>query len=134
MNAAKTLGDRLREARVAARLSQEELATLCGVSKATVSDWERGRMNPRVEQLPTLRQTLMTSLDKLICGDPFEGVRKAFGVRDGEPIGYVPAPDIKSALRANAMRGLFVGLPEAQQEAFIDLLKTMQPASGSQAA
>lgn len=89
-------------------------------------------MNPRVEQLPTLRQYLMTSLDKLICGDPFEFARKALGVRDGQIPDYlpahIPAPDVKTALRANAMRGLFFGLPEAQQEALIDLLKTMQPA------
>ena len=128
------MGTRMRQARLAAGLSLEDVARELGVTRTSVSEWELNKKFPRMEHLPILRRILFVTLDKLICGDPAEGVRKALGVRDGDPIGYVPAPDIKSALRANAMRGLFVGLPEAQQEAFIELLKTMQPASGSQAA
>lgn len=46
-----TLGDRMRKARVAAGLEQADLAKRVGVSRPTVSQWERGRSEPRATQL-----------------------------------------------------------------------------------
>lgn len=125
MNAAKTLGDRLREARAAARLSQDELAVLCGVSKATVSDWERGRMNPRVEQLPALRQHLMVSLDHLICGQMRQdAVRQYARVMEGAPV-YLAAAETAAAQRLRQVESLFPQITEAQQAAVIGVIKSM---------
>lgn len=41
------LGDRIRSAREAINLSQEELADRVGVSARTVGNWERGDTDPR---------------------------------------------------------------------------------------
>lgn len=45
------LGDVIRRARLNAGLDQEPLAEKVGVSRATVSNWERGVSEPGVSQL-----------------------------------------------------------------------------------
>lgn len=64
----KRFADRLREARVAAGLTQEQLGFALGVTKSSVSAWENGRETPNFKLLPKLREALRTSLDELICG------------------------------------------------------------------
>jgi transcriptional regulator with XRE-family HTH domain len=67
----KNFGDRLREARIAAGLTQEQLGFALGVTKSSVSAWENGRETPGFKLLPELGQTLHRSLDELISGiDP----------------------------------------------------------------
>jgi len=44
----KRIGHRLRAAREAAGLSQEELGKMVGYSQGNISDWERGRLNVKV--------------------------------------------------------------------------------------
>lgn len=52
-------GDRLRTARLAAGLTQAELAQLVGVADGTrVAAWERGRSTPRPLTLVKLRKVL----------------------------------------------------------------------------
>lgn len=46
-----SLGDRLRKAREAAGLEQRELATRAGISRATISNAERGVGNPNLATL-----------------------------------------------------------------------------------
>ena len=64
----KHFGDRLREARVAAGMTQEELGFELGITKSSVSAWENGRETPSFRLLPELRRQLRRSLDELICG------------------------------------------------------------------
>ncbi len=68
-----SFADRLREARTAAGLTQEQLGFALGVTKSSVSAWENGRETPGFKLLPELRRTLQRSLDDLICGET--GVR-----------------------------------------------------------
>ena len=58
--------ERLKEARSARRLTQLELANIVGVSKATVSGWERGANFPSVSTLVLVAKTLHTSTDYLL--------------------------------------------------------------------
>ena len=52
MTPAETFGTRLRRAREAGGLSQEQVATLAGVSLSTVRNWETGRSAPnRIERV-----------------------------------------------------------------------------------
>lgn len=67
-----TFGARLRAARRARNLTQEDLGVLLGVSGATVSRWESGRDAPTFSLLPELSTRVLTSLDVLICGKPFQ--------------------------------------------------------------
>lgn len=64
----KRFADRLREARVAAGLTQEQLGFALGVTKSSVSAWENGRETPSFRLLPKLRSVLNRSLDELVCG------------------------------------------------------------------
>jgi transcriptional regulator with XRE-family HTH domain len=45
------IGRRIRAARVAAGLTQGELASRLGARRATISDWERGRVRQPAEAL-----------------------------------------------------------------------------------
>lgn len=59
---------RLREARIAAGLTQEQLGFELDVTKSSVSAWENGREAPSFRLLPRLSQVLGRSLDNLLCG------------------------------------------------------------------
>lgn len=79
----KRFGDRLREARIAAGMTQEQLGFELSVTKSSVSAWENGRETPGFRLLELLRQALGRSLDELICGVPAagaEGSKDAPGV------------------------------------------------------
>lgn len=62
----KGFPDRLREARIAAGLTQEQLGFALGVTKSSVSAWENGRETPSFRFLPRLAQMLGCSLDELL--------------------------------------------------------------------
>src|SRR5579859_4374664 len=51
-------GSRLTERRHAARLTQEDLAALVGVSKQTVGFWEQGRRYPTLTHVAKLQAVL----------------------------------------------------------------------------
>jgi transcriptional regulator with XRE-family HTH domain len=77
------MGERIRAARQAARMSLDQLAGELGISKTTVSKWENNVMRPRVDQLPELRRVLDTSVDHLIGVEPSASARSARATRDG---------------------------------------------------
>lgn len=54
-------------ARRASGLSQKEVAISLGVSSPTVSDWERERKYPSIENLKQLSDLLSVSVDYLLC-------------------------------------------------------------------
>ena len=56
---------RLKEARIARKLSQEELGKAIGMSKPAISDIERGRRTTTIEKLVELADVLEVSLDYL---------------------------------------------------------------------
>ena len=62
----KSFGDRLREARAASGLTQEQLGFAIGVTKASVSAWENGRETPSFRVLADLRDALNRSLDERV--------------------------------------------------------------------
>jgi transcriptional regulator with XRE-family HTH domain len=59
-------GDRLRQARNAAKLNGDTLGSRLGVSKQTISHWENGRYEPSLEQLLGLCAELGVSADWLL--------------------------------------------------------------------
>lgn len=64
----ETFGDRLRAARKALKLTQEDVAEEVEVTKSAVSGWENNREAPGLDRLPRLRAVLQQSLDALVCG------------------------------------------------------------------
>lgn len=65
-----TFGDRLRERRKNAGLSQEQLAETCGVSVQAVSKWETNLCYPEVRQLMGIADLFHTSVDFLLGREP----------------------------------------------------------------
>ena len=56
---------RLKAARAAKDLSQEQLAALCGVSRQTISAIEKGDYNPTVRLCLAICKALDKTLDEL---------------------------------------------------------------------
>ena len=56
----------IQKARIANNLSLEELAEMLGVSRQSVSKWERGEGFPEVQTLLEIARRLQVSLDQLM--------------------------------------------------------------------
>ena len=67
-----TLGEKLKDARKQASLSQEQLAEKLGVSRSAVAKWETDNGIPDVGNLKVIAQLLNVSIDYLL--DDGEGV------------------------------------------------------------
>lgn len=63
------LGQKLKDARVKAGLSQEALAQQIGVSRQTISNWENSRSYPDIGSLIKLSQLYSLSLDEMLQED-----------------------------------------------------------------
>jgi transcriptional regulator with XRE-family HTH domain len=78
-----SIGNTLKNRRVALNIKQEDLAEQLGVTDQTVSKWERDLTEPKASQVCQLSQILKIT-EKEICrgkviikkSDPFEFVRK----------------------------------------------------------
>ncbi len=60
------LGDRIREIRLAKKISQVELAKTLGVTKQSVSNWENENIQPSIEMLSKLADALSVTTDFLL--------------------------------------------------------------------
>lgn len=68
------IGDRIREAREAKHLTQQQLADMLDVAQPTVNDWENGKHKPGRSRIPELSRRLGRSREWLEFGaDPEEG-------------------------------------------------------------
>ena len=63
----KLIGERIKAARKAKGLSQEQLGEKLGVSFQAVSTWEQGKFIPDSDHLPALSRVLGLSLDSLFA-------------------------------------------------------------------
>ena len=54
----ETLGDHIRAARLDRDLFQKDVARLIGVTTDTVTNWEKGRSNPDLKQIPRVLEFL----------------------------------------------------------------------------
>ncbi len=64
----ESMGDRIRIARKGKNMSQEELATAVGSTKAAISRYESGKRQPRIEQLLCIADALDISAEYLLSG------------------------------------------------------------------
>ena len=60
---------KFRELRLAANLTQQDIANRLNVDRSTVSYWEKGTAMPRAEQLPKLADLLHCTSDALYGRD-----------------------------------------------------------------
>lgn len=110
----KSFGDRLRVARTAAGMTQEQLGFALGVTKSSVSAWENNRETPGFRLLPLLGSTLGRSLDELICGVPV--MQGRVGVGETREL-YVANSDERALLVR------YRSLPPKRRQALLELIK-----------
>ncbi|MCD8145122.1 MAG: helix-turn-helix domain-containing protein [Oscillospiraceae bacterium] len=67
-----SLGERIKEQRKSAGLSQEKLAELVGVSRQAVTKWETGQSAPSTENLFKLAEIFGTTADMLLASEKDE--------------------------------------------------------------
>jgi transcriptional regulator with XRE-family HTH domain len=70
-----SLGRRLRELREAAGLSQDQIASIAGVSRNAVSQWESDKTRPSTSRLGLIARTLNVAVEELLS--PSAQVRDA---------------------------------------------------------
>lgn len=89
-----TLGEKIKEQRIAHGLSQETLAETMGVSRQAVTKWEADQSAPSSEKLIALAKLFHISLDELIGN----------GTAPGEvPLGKKPTPILRTNLTRMAI-------------------------------
>lgn len=83
------LGRRIRQYRMDATLSQEELAERIFVTRQTVSNWENDKSYPDIKSLVLLSEVFHVSLDQFIKGD-LEKMKEYLGTmkQDVDPKEY----------------------------------------------
>ena len=128
-NDGKHFGQRLREARVAAGLSQSELEDISGIPKARLSRYENGHVEPSIQTLARLARALNVSEASLL-GDQRAVLEDFFqalfdrGVR-------ITSSD-QGARIANAIADLLSSMtssePETAVEPVVELLDARSPA------
>lgn len=118
----KSFADRLREARAACGLTQEQLGFAVGLTKSSISAWENNRETPSFRTLPKLREVLHRSLDELICGlspanpgSTIKDQRGEYAVHEGK----VVARDAAEL----ALLTRYRSLPGKRRAALLELLK-----------
>ncbi len=100
------IGDRLREERVKAGISQRELARRLGLSPSLISQLESGQSRPSVGTLYSIVTELGVSLDQVIRGEDFAPAGNGAGAGNGPAVrspvahpGERPAIDLDSGVR-----------------------------------
>ncbi len=63
------IGKKIQEARLCAKLTQEQSAEALGVSRQTISNWENGKTYPDIVSVISLSDLYSVTLDELLKGD-----------------------------------------------------------------
>jgi transcriptional regulator with XRE-family HTH domain len=97
------MGDRIRQARLDAELTQADVATRMGLKQQSVQAWESGRSRPGAANLSLLAQVLGTTVDSLL-GHEVRSVSPASGadlewVRENDPATWKFIVDTAKAAR-----------------------------------
>lgn len=77
------ISEALKSLRAEHHLSQQGLADALGVTRQSVSNWERGKNLPDIETIVCIAETYGISLDTLILGKDGRSEMKEKLVRDG---------------------------------------------------
>lgn len=85
-----TFGEKLKEARQKAGLSQEQISEKLHVSRSAVAKWETGKGMPDIENLKAAAQLLNVSIDYLLdegTGFSIQSVKERIDLNDYEKVG-----------------------------------------------
>ena len=73
LNKTMDLKERIKNSRIAAKMTQEELARAVGKTRNAVAQWESGTAHPRPNTLEDIAGALKVSLEWLLLGDKNAG-------------------------------------------------------------
>jgi transcriptional regulator with XRE-family HTH domain len=96
MKEGRHFGTRLREARLAAGLSQSELEDLSGIPKARLSRYENGHVEPSIQTLNRLARALNVSEASLL-GDERAAMEAFFAVLASRGIRFTSVEEARAA-------------------------------------
>jgi transcriptional regulator with XRE-family HTH domain len=109
----KRLGQKVAESRVAAKLTQAELAERVGVVTETISRLERGTAVPSLARLEEIATALDLELPELVAFHPRETKRDKAIEGLLAAVRRRPAEDIE--MLADVARRIFEGFPAAKR-------------------
>ncbi|MBM7855879.1 transcriptional regulator with XRE-family HTH domain [Desulfohalotomaculum tongense] len=78
-------GSRLRQLREKRKLTQSDLAKLCGLGESTISFYESGKREPSYKTLLCLAEKLNTTPNYLLKGDDEQGDNLLWWEKDSPP-------------------------------------------------
>ncbi len=64
-----SIGNRIKQLRVNAHMTQEEMAIKLNVTRQAISNWETGKTQPDIETLHQIAIILETDINKIIYGE-----------------------------------------------------------------
>ena len=120
----KHFGQRLREARVAAGLSQSELEDISGIPKARLSRYENGHVEPSIQTLARLARALNVSEASLL-GDQRAILEDFFTVLHERGV-RISSSDQGTRI-ANAIADLLEAVRQEEEEDPLDTALTRLP-------
>lgn len=105
----KTIGQNIRKFRKAAGLTQEELATKCGLATITIQQYELGKREPRYEQQQTICDALNIPMIALVSGETdddmnsmfYAGMLEVYAEVKKNPVHWVETLPLKQKLFEN---------------------------------
>jgi transcriptional regulator with XRE-family HTH domain len=119
-------GDRLRELRKAAGLSQPQLARLAGVTRNAVSQWEAGKTKPSSKRLVQLSRALNVPIDQIMA--PSTNVRECIVDAALRLFGRLGVDEISIDVicaSAEVARAEFDSLFESKDALLFELMRTL---------
>ena len=84
------LKERIKNSRIAAKMTQEELARTVGKTRNAVAQWESGLAHPRLNTLEDIAGALNVSLEWLLVGDKNAGEYDSRQISDRPAIKLIP--------------------------------------------
>ena len=121
-----TFGDKVKQARLAANLSQSELARKTGISERSLYSYERGGIMPRSGNIRKIAEALNVSVGYLLDGDETDTKKNIdkdiFLANVKEEFGYKGVREAEEVL--NRASALFAGgeLDERSNDIFFQSL------------
>lgn len=113
--AARSIGERIKQARKAHGFSQADLAGRLGVSQPAIANWESGVHDPRRLMLAALAEALETPMDWLAAGDRSDAESDKHGAAAylRRAVRHVPVISMRAA-------GLFARAADADPHAMAE--------------
>lgn len=92
------IGKSIKKYRLAAGLTQKELAQKCGYATGTIQQYELGKRFPRAPQLSELAEALNIPISSLLETDWQEGCEKEFSRKERRRLQYLQSLGFKIVL------------------------------------